>query len=300
MSQINLTFLGTGDDIPSRSRNHTSILLRNNQENILIDCGEGTQRQFRKAGLNPCKITRILITHWHGDHVLGLPGLLSTLSMSGYNKTLYIYGPKGIKEKMKKTLEVFNFHKNYEINVEEVSPGIFYEVKNFYLSAEEMEHGIPTLAYSFVRKGNFRIKKEKLKKSGLSEGPHLQELKEGKDISYGGKKFKSKDFVYKEEDKKVSIVLDTKMNKKIIPFVKDSNVLVSEATYSGELSKEAEDHLHLTVIQAAQIAKKSKSKKLILTHVSSRYLKNMKGLLKEAKGVFTESYLVKDLEKVEI
>ena len=85
-----ITFLGTSDQIPSRSRNHTSILLTYEGENILIDCGEGTQRQFRKANLNPCKITKILISHWHGDHVLGLPGLLSTLALSGYNKTLHI------------------------------------------------------------------------------------------------------------------------------------------------------------------------------------------------------------------
>ncbi|NCO18094.1 ribonuclease Z [Candidatus Pacearchaeota archaeon] len=300
MPQINLTFLGTGDNIPSRARNPTSILLRMNEENILFDCGEGTQRQFRKAGLNPCKITRILITHWHGDHILGLPGLLSTLAISGYNKTLYIYGPNGIKEKIKKTLEVFNFFKNYEIKVEELKSGLFYEDKNFYLSCEEMEHGIPTLAYSFVNKGNIRIDKDKLKKSGLPEGPILQKLKDGKDVSYEGKKFKSKDLVYKDLNKKISVVLDTKLNKKIIPFVKNSDILIAEGTYSKELSKEAEEHFHLTISQAAEIAKKSTSKKLILTHISSRYSKEIKTLLSEANEIFNESYLVKDLEKIEL
>ena len=103
---IKLTFLGTSDSIPTEERNHTSILLTYEGENILIDCGEGTQRQIRKAKLNPCKITRILITHWHGDHVLGIPGLLQTLSMSGYNKTLYIYGPEGTKKFMKELLKI--------------------------------------------------------------------------------------------------------------------------------------------------------------------------------------------------
>src|SRR3989344_6440168 len=153
-SKVNLTFLGTGDQMPSRARNHSAIILSFNEENILIDCGEGTQRQFRKADLNPCKVTRILISHWHGDHVLGLPGLLSTLAVSNYNKTLYIYGPNGINEKIKKMLEVFNFYKTYEIKVEEIKSGTFYEGKNFYLSAEVMEHGIPAIAYSFVEKGS--------------------------------------------------------------------------------------------------------------------------------------------------
>ncbi|HDZ60764.1 MAG TPA: MBL fold metallo-hydrolase, partial [Candidatus Pacearchaeota archaeon] len=99
---IKVTFLGTAASIPTVNRNHTSIHLNYQGENILIDCGEGTQRQFRKAGLNPCKITRILITHWHGDHVLGVPGLLQTLALTGYRKTLHIYGPKGTKQFLKK------------------------------------------------------------------------------------------------------------------------------------------------------------------------------------------------------
>src|SRR3990167_2584674 len=94
---IKITFLGTSDSIPSSKRNHTAILLSCEGENILIDCGEGTQRQFRKMGLNPCKITKILITHWHADHVIGLIGLIKTLDISGYGKTLFIYGPRGIK-----------------------------------------------------------------------------------------------------------------------------------------------------------------------------------------------------------
>ena len=299
-SKVHLTFLGTGDQIPSRARNHTSILLEFNDENILIDCGEGTQRQFRKAGLNPCKVTRILITHWHGDHVLGIPGLLSTLASSGYNKTLFIYGPKGTKEKIKKVLEVFNFYKSYEINVEEIGSGVFYSGKNFFLEAEDMEHGIPALAYSFSETGNIRIDKEKLKKSGLPEGPLLQKLKEGKDVVHDGKKFKSKDLIYQENDKKISVVLDTKINKNILPLIKNSDVFICEGTYSDELKKEAEEHLHMTVKQAAEVAKKGKVKRLILTHVGGRHSKDMKGLLDEATSVFSETTIARDLDEVEI
>ena len=119
-NKIKLTFLGTASQMPSARRNHTAILLNYKDENLLVDCGEGTQRQFRKARLNPCKITRLLITHWHGDHVFGIPGILSTLALSGYNKTLYVYGPRGIKDSMKNLLQVFKFEYNYEIKVEEV------------------------------------------------------------------------------------------------------------------------------------------------------------------------------------
>ncbi len=297
---INITFLGTGDQIPSRARNHTAILLNFKNENLLFDCGEGTQRQFRKANLNPYKVTRILISHWHGDHVLGLPGILSTLALGEYNKTLFIYGPKGIKEKIKKILEVFNFHRDYKIEVQEIRPGVFYEGKDFYLECEEMDHGVPSLAYSFIKKGYLRIDKEKLRKSKIPQSPILQKLKEGKDIIFDGKKFKFKDLTYREEEEKVSIVMDTKMNKKIIPFVKNSNLFISEGTYLKELNKEAEEHMHLTVSQAAEIAKKAKVEKLILTHISSRHIKDLKYLLSEARKIFKKSYLVKDLDKIKI
>lgn len=296
---IKVIFLGTSDQIPSAERNHSSILLNYNGENILVDCGEGTQRQFRKAKLNPCKITRLLITHWHGDHILGIPGLLSTLALSGYRKTLFIYGPKGTKIFVRDLLRVFGFKRKYKIKVEDVE-GKFFETKDFYLEAEKMSHGIPCNAYSFVKKGLIRIDKMKLKKSKLPSGPLLQKLKKGKNISYKGKKYLAKNLTFSEGDKKVSFVLDTLNNKKIVPFVKNSDLLICESSFSSDLQQKAKEHLHLTSKQAGDIAKKSKSKKLILTHLSQRYEKNMKKILNEAKEIFKNSFLVKDLDEVEV
>ncbi len=308
---IKITFLGTSDQIPSAKRNHSAILLNYNGENILVDCGEGTQRQFRRARLNPCKITRILITHWHGDHVLGLPGILQTLALAGYNKTLYIYGPKKTKRFVEEMLKLFNFQREYKIEVEEVGAarhtpkrGIlgqrFFENKDFYLEAEEMNHGIPCNAYNFVKKGQIRIDKLKLKKSGLPEGPLLSQIKQGKDVVYNGKKYKAKDLTFKEEDIKVSFVLDTKENKKIIPFVKKANLLISEASFGRELEKHAKEHYHLISEQIGKIAKKADVKKLIATHLSQRYENKFKEILAEIKKNFKEVSLAKDLESVEV
>jgi len=300
-SKIKITFLGTGDAIPSARRNHSAIFLNYDSENILIDCGEGTQRQFRKAGLNPCKINRILITHWHGDHVLGIPGLLQTLALSGYNKTLYIYGPRGTKKYVEEIIKIFKFVGKYEIKVEEISnKGKFYETSDFYLEAEQMEHGTPANAYNFVIKDKMRIDKKKLEKSKLPLGPLIKNLKEGKDVIYNGKKYKSKDFVYFEKGKKISVVLDTAMNPKIEPFVKNSELFICESSFGSELEKEARERMHMAVNQTANIAKKAKVKKLILTHISSRYEKNLNQILNEAKKFFKESYLVKDLDVVEV
>ncbi len=296
---VKITFLGTSDQIPSAERNHSAILLNYGGENILVDCGEGTQRQFRKAKLNPCKITRLLITHWHGDHVLGIPGLLQTLSLSGYNKTLFIYGPKGTKNFIKDLLNVFGFKRKYKIEVEDVE-GKFFDTKDFYLEAEKMSHGILCNAYCFVKKGLIRIDKGKLKKSKLPNGPLLQKLKQGKNISYNGKKYLAKNLTFAEEDKKISFVLDTLENKKIVPFVKNSDLLICESSFGDELKEQAKEHLHLTSKQAGEIAKKSKSKKLILTHLSQRYEKNPKKILNETKKIFKNTFLVKDLDVVEV
>ena len=293
-----LVFLGTSDAIPSKERNHTSLLLSYKNENILVDCGEGTQRQLRIAGINPCKITRLLITHWHGDHVLGIPGLLQTLSFSDYNKTFFIYGPKGTKEFVNQILKTFAFQQNFKIEVQEVS-GKFFETEDFYLEAEKMTHGVPCNAYNFVKKSLLRIDKKKLEKTKLS-GPVITKLKEGKNITFNGKKFLAKNLTYKEEGKKISFVFDTSFNDKIIPFVKNSDLLICESTFGDELEDKAEEYKHLNASKSAEIAKKSNSKKLILTHISQRYSKNPKDILNSAKKVFKNATLAKDFDLVEI
>ena len=298
-SNIKITFLGTSGAIPTAQRNHTSILLTCNEENILVDCGEGTQRQFRKARLNPCKLTRLLITHWHGDHILGIPGLLQTLAFSGYNKTLFIYGPKGTREFMKNLLNTFIFKGKISLEIKEVS-GKFFETDDFYLEAKSVPHGVPCNAYVFVRKGKRRIDKKKLKKSKLPSGPLLKKLNEGKDIAYQGKKYLAKNLTFKEEDKKISFVFDTSFDKKVVSFVKNSDLLICESTFNSSMEDIAKEYNHLTSSQAAEIAKKSKSKKLILTHVSQRNGPDYSKLLKEAKNIFKNSSLANDLDKIEI
>ena len=144
--KLKIHFLGTGSMIPSPRRGHPAFLLVYGGENILVDCGEGTQTQFRRAKLNPCKITRILITHWHGDHTFGLPGLLRTLSTSGYVKKLEIYGPSGFKRHMDDMFKAFGKIDEFEIEVKEVS-GKFFENSDFYLEAERMIHVQPCNAY---------------------------------------------------------------------------------------------------------------------------------------------------------
>ncbi len=300
--KINLTFLGTGSAIPTARRNHPAMLLQYKEENILVDCGEGTQRQFRIARLNPCKITRILITHWHGDHVLGLPGLLQTLMLNGYNKTLKIYGPKGTKRMMDSYMNLFaKKGEKFPIEIQEINKK-FVDTKEFFLQAEQMDHGMPSLAYSFIIKEKSRLDKKKLEKLKIPMGSLIGELAKGKTITLDKKKIDGKKLIYKEAQRKITFIMDTKLNPKAISLAKDSDLVICESTYSSEEKELARDHYHLTSDQAAEIAKKSKSKKLILTHLSQRYevKKQQEKILKQAQKVFKNSEIVKDFDKMEL
>ena len=300
-SKIKINFLGTSASIPTAERNHTAILLRYKDENILVDCGEGTQRQFRKMKLNPCKINKILITHWHGDHIFGLPGLFQTMALSEYNKKMKIFGPKGTKEFMNHFVSTFIPVFKFKAEVNEITkPEKFFENEDYYLESEPMEHGVPVNAYNLVIKDKLRIDKKKLKKAKIPEGKHLSELQKGKDISVNGKKYKAKDFTYIEKGKKVSIVLDTVLNGKIEKFAKNADLFICESSFDDELAETAKEHLHLTASQCGLAAKKAGAKKLILTHISQRYERNPKKLLRNAKKYFKNTIVAKDFDELEI
>lgn len=298
---IKLTFLGTSDAIPTETRNHTATLLTYDGENILVDCGEGTQRQFRKAKISPTKITRILLTHWHGDHILGLPGLIQTLGLMGYRKTLHIYGPKGTKKYMKELMKTFVYAgEKYPIKVQEVSNSKFLETKEFYIEAKSMSHKTYCNAYCFVKKGQIRIDKSKLKKYKIQSGPVLSKLKQGKSIKIKNKTYKASQLTYHQSGKKVCFVFDTKLNPNIVPFVKDADILISEATFLHKLKELAKQYTHLTAKQSAEVAKKARVKKLILSHISQRHEKEFNTILKEAKSVFKNTTIAKDLDSLKI
>lgn len=295
-----IVFLGTGSAVPTAERNHTGILVKTQKETILVDCGEGIQRQFKKAKENSSKLTKILLTHWHADHALGIAGLLYSLGMNDYSKTLEIYGPPGTEDKMKLLEKVYNkFKIPYKV-IELGSKSLVFETPELICESANMLHSTTTKAYSIKLKDKLRIDKEKISKLKLKHSPELKKLTEGKNITVNGKKITSKSITYKELGKKVTIILDTGMNKNAIKIAKSSDLLICESTFSKDEETKAKEYMHLTSNQAATIAKKSKSKQLIITHLSQRHEKNSHNLLKEAKKVFTKTNLVKDLERINI
>jgi ribonuclease Z len=283
--KINITFLGTSSGVPTISRNHISILLNYKEENILIDCGEGTQRQFRKAKLNPCKLTRLLITHFHGDHTFGLPGLFQTLSLNKYQKTLHIYGPVGTKNFISKVFDTFIHSERIKYEVHEVN-GRFLETKDFFLSALVLDHDAPCNGYIFQEKDKLRIDKSKLKKLRIPNSKVISNLTQAKNIKINNKIIKYKDITFKEKGKKISFIFDTKVCNNAKKLAKDSDLSIIESTFlesSKDGKRLAKEYRHLTASEAAEIAKRQKVKKLVLTHISQRYENKRELILMEAK-----------------
>ncbi|MDO8511355.1 MAG: MBL fold metallo-hydrolase, partial [Nanoarchaeota archaeon] len=233
-----ITFLGTGCMQPTKTRNHAGVLLSYKKENILFDCGEGIQRQMRIAGVKPAKITRLCITHWHGDHVFGIPGLLSSMGADRTGQEeeqmLHIYGPKGSKVYLTNMFKSFAAKDIIPYEVHEVTAGKIYEGEDFILEAQKLEHSVPCIGYSFREKDKLRIDVAKAKKLGL-EGPILGKLQQGEDVTFKGKKIKSKDVTYATVGKKISYVTDTVPCKGADLLAKDADLLICEGTHLDEI-----------------------------------------------------------------
>jgi len=289
--------------IPTATRNNPSIFLAYKEEGIMIDCGENTQRQLRIAKIPPPKITRLLITHWHGDHIFGLPGFLQTLGTSNYKKTLRVYGPKGLKKNFSDMLACLPIRaKNIlDIKVSEIEKeGLFTEEEGFSISAYRLRHPAPCLGYIFKEADTRKINIEYTKRFGLVKHPLLGKLQRGQPISYKGEIITVEKGTYLKPGKKIGILLDTSLCDSCYKVAHGADLLISEATHLHELEEKATRYKHLTAKQAAEIAKKAGAKKLVLTHFSQRYEKNITAIEKEASSIFPGTICAKDFMKVEV
>ncbi|MBS3123923.1 ribonuclease Z [Candidatus Woesearchaeota archaeon] len=293
-----ITFLGTSCMQPTKTRNHSGIMLSYKTENILMDCGEGIQRQMRQTGIKPAKITRLLISHWHGDHVFGIPGLMSAMGADQYAKKLYIYGPKGTKKYFEHLFQSFAAKGIVEHEINEVTPGIFFETEDFYLEAQELKHSVPCIGFSFVEKERLRINVDKAQKLGL-QGPILGKLQNGEDIIFKGEKIKAKDVTYKVEKKKISYIADTLPCNGANKLAKEAELLISEGTHLSDIQEKTEKYMHLTVKDAALIASENNAKKLVITHISPRY-KSTADMIDEARQYFDNTIIAEDFMRVEV
>ena len=302
MTQLSIIFLGTGGSWPTVKRNVSSVAVKRGSEIILFDCGEGTQRQFQKSKLSYMQISKIFITHFHGDHFLGLPGLIQTMQLNDREKPLHIYGPKGMTELTSQLLSLGYFRPSYKVVVHEISDGDALDFEDYVIHVLKVKHNVLALAYSLeekMRPGRFN--KSKALELGIPEGPLFSRLQHGKSITLeNGRQF-TPDMVLGSPRKGRKIVIsgDTKPYTKLIDFSKNADILIHDATFDSELEDIAKDYGHTTAFQAAEIAKKANVEQLFLVHISPRYL-DPRVLENDAKKAFKNSFVPKDFYEVEI
>jgi len=296
---MEITFLGTTAMVPTKERNHPAIFLKYRTEGILFDCGENTQRQMKKFGIKITKITKILITHWHGDHVLGLPGLLQSIFSTEGTKKIKIYGPTGTKKYFKSLIGGLASESEINVELKEVKDEKFFENNKFKLETKSMKHTTPCNAYSFIEKDKRKIMMAKVKKLGMKEGPILGELQKGKTVKFKGKIIKPDDVSTTEKGKKITYITDTTAVKNCYEIAKDADLLICESTFASDMEKKAHERGHMTAKEAAQIASKANVKKLILTHFSTRY-KETSLLEEDARNIFDNTLCAYDGMKVKI
>jgi ribonuclease Z len=299
---IRVHFLGVGGGIPSLKRALPAIAIYFRGKILLFDCGEGTQTQLKHAKLSLQRIIEIFISHLHGDHVLGLPGLLSTMAMLKRSKPLTVYGPVGIKEFIEVTLELTKAQLDFELTVNEVDEGTISSQPQYRVDCLPALHNIPSLSYILRMAdtpGKFDV--AKARKLGIPSGPLRKRLQQGNSVKNPrGKTIYPAD-VMGPSRKGVIIAYsgDSAPNPKFAAKAIKAQLLIHDATFSEAHTEKAAEFLHSTAAQAAQIAVQAKAKQLALVHISPRYIASEEHK-KEAKAIFPQSFAPHDLEVIKI
>ena len=305
---MNITFLGTSSGVPTLTRNVSSLALKLSQkaEVWLFDCGEGTQHQLIKSTIKSSQIRKIFITHMHGDHIYGLPGLLATLGLSGNSKGIDIYGPSNLKNFISSALKNSYCKISFPLKFFEVENSAqtntnLFEDELMEVKCASLKHRLPAFGYRVNEKdkpGQFNL--EKAKKLNIPEGPIYGRLHSGQRVKLeDGRILNGSDFCG-EPKKGESFVYctDTIFSKRAVELSKNVDLLVHESTFSDKDEEMAFEKLHSTTIMAAKTALLSNAKKLVLTHISPRYtpksLVKPIDLLNEAKQIFPNTFLAKD------
>ncbi|MCB1080923.1 MAG: ribonuclease Z [Chlamydiia bacterium] len=296
MSVRDLIILGCSSQQPTRLRNHGAYLLRWNQEGFLFDPGEGTQRQFIFADVSPPCVTRIFVSHFHGDHCLGLGSMLMRLNLDKVTHPVHCYYPASGKVYFDRLRYGTIYHDHIQVIEHPVSkPGVVHEDGNFTIEAQFLDHGVDNLGWRIQEADTVKFHKEKLSAAGI-KGMLVKELEDKGEIVVEGKKIKLEEVSYIRTGDVVAVVIDTKACQNAINLAKGAKLFLCESTYLEEHRDLAIAHDHMTAKQAAEIAKEAGAEKLILTHFSARY-RDLASFLEEARAVFPNVDVTDDFKR---
>ena len=298
---MKLVFLGTSAAQPTENRGLSCICLEREGEIIMFDAGESAQISYMKSGLGWNKKMKIFVTHMHGDHCVGILGLLQTMSMQNRSETLEIFGPSGIEEFIAANIKVLNFGLSFPVLISVIKEGKIFENTKYSMYVCKANHSVTAFSYLFIEKdkpGRFNI--DEAKKLGIPEGELWNKLQNGNEITIDNKIIKPDQVLgEKRPGKKIGISGDTMPTKELEEFFENCDYLVFDSTFLDEEKQKAQDTCHSTAKQAATIGKNAKVKNLVLTHFSARY-KDEVGHLEEAQKIHDSVTTAKDMLEIEI
>ena len=299
---LRVIFLGTGGSLPTRNRNPSAIMVNREGELLLFDCGEGTQQQMMRARTGMMSLSSIFVSHFHADHFLGIPGLIQTMSFMGRTEPLLIYGPEGTREftELFKAFGFFNF--KYEIYGIQLKPGDILERNGYVIRALKTEHSIPSLGYALIenpRPGRFN--REKAVELGIPPGPLFAELQKGNSLEVDGKLVKPEDVMGPMRPGRTVVYSgDTRPCESILEASRNADLLIHDCSFSDEMADWAEESGHSTAGEVAALAKEARVRKLILTHISSRYTDDVDPILNDSKKILENAIEAEDLMEIEV
>jgi ribonuclease Z len=298
---MKLVFLGTSAAQPTAERGMTCICLVLDREILMFDAGEGAQIAFQKSKLGWNKKIKIFVTHLHGDHCVGILGLLQTMSLQNRTESVDIYGPTGIEEFIAANLKILNFGLTFPVRITRIKEGLVFEDSTFSIDVCEAQHSIPAYSYLFTEKDKpGKFFPQKAKEFGIPEGKLWHELQGGVEVKVGEKTIKPSDVMgEKRKGKKIGISGDTRPTQKLEEFFKDCDYMTFDSTYSDTLRDKAKENFHSTAKEAAELAKRARVSNLILTHFSARY-EDVEELVNEAKTIHGSVIAAKDLLEIDI
>ncbi len=298
---MKLVFLGTSAAQPTEFRGLSCICLEREGEIIMFDAGEAAQTAYLKSGLGWNKKMKIFVTHLHGDHCIGILGLLQTMSMQHRTEPLEIYGPNGIEEFIGANIRVLNFGLSFPVMISTVKEGIVFDSKIYSVTATKANHSIIAYSYLFEEKdkpGRFNL--ERAKELGIPEGILWKELQNGKTVKVNEKAITPEQVLgEKRPGKKIGISGDTMPTKGLEKFFQNCDYLIFDSTFLDEIKEKAKETCHSTAKQAAILGKNANVKNLILTHFSARYKNEVKHM-EEASAIHDSVITARDLLEIEV
>ena len=295
MSVRDLTILGCSSQQPTRHRNHGAYLVRWNEEGLLFDPGEGTQRQFIFANIAPPVVTRIFISHFHGDHCLGLGSMLMRLNLDKVTHPIHCYYPASGQKYFHRLRYGTIYHETITVIEHPVGKdGIVHDDENFTIEAAFLEHGIDNIGWRITEKSCRKYDKEKLHAAGV-KGPLVKELTEKGSLMIDDKLVKLDDVSWIRKGDSLAVIIDTRHCKAALHLAHNARLALIESTYSEEHKDLAHRNFHMTAKEAAEIAAEAHAEQLVLTHFSARY-QDLSALLEEARSVFPNSDVAKDFK----